>query len=430
MLRPGASRAVLARGPFRAFGNPQFRLLWAGSLFSVASFFMVLIARGWLVLDLTDSPFLVTAVSAVPMLPMALLSPLGGVLADRVSRRFVLILGDSISLVVLVAMAVLILADVIQVWHIFLLSLVHGLTFSLAMPARMAAVADVVGERNLASGVALSTTIFSASQLAGPAPAGYLIDLVGAGWTFMVAALMMVPALGMFYLLRLPASEPWEDEYSPKSVFASIREGVAYVRGQPLIVGLLLLGVVFGVFGMPYQALLPVFARDILRSGATGLGLLGLAIGVGAISGSIAVASFSDPRQIRFLLIGGGTAFGLLIVLFALSSVFWLSFGLTLVLGFTMQVSLTSNMALVQLAVPSYIRGRVLSLRMAAMGIGPVGMLLLGVGAEQFGAPSALAVMGAISSVLAVVVVLAFPALRHAQVRPERERTILKPADG
>ena len=391
---------------------------------------MVLIARGWLVLDLTDSPFMVTAVSAVPMLPMALLSPLGGVLADRISRRFVLILGDSVSLVLLVVMAVLVLADAIQVWHIFLLSLVHGLTFSLAMPARMAAVADVVGERNLASGVALSTTIFSTSQLAGPAPAGYLIDLIGMGWTFMVAALMMVPALGMFSLLRLPASEPWEDEYSPKSVFASIREGVAYVRGQPLIVGLLLLGVVFGVFGMPYQALLPVFARDILHSGATGLGLLGLAVGVGAISGSIAVASFSDPRQVRFLLIGGGTAFGLLIVLFALSSVFWLSFGLTLVLGFTMQVSLTSNMTLVQLAVPSYIRGRVLSLRMAAMGIGPVGMLLLGVGAEQFGAPSALAVMGAISSVLAVVVVLAFPALRHAQIRPERERAFLKPADG
>ena len=93
VLRPGASRAVLARGPFRAFGNPQFRLLWAGSLFSVASFFMVLIARGWLVLDLTDSPFMVTAVNAVPMLPMALLSPLGGVLADRIRAG-----GSSLSL--------------------------------------------------------------------------------------------------------------------------------------------------------------------------------------------------------------------------------------------------------------------------------------------------------------------------------------------
>ena len=182
---------------------------------------------------------------------------------------------------------------------------------------------------------------------------------------------------------------------------------------------------------MPYQALLPVFARDILHSGATGLGLLGLAVGVGAISGSIAVASFSDPRQVRFLLIGGGTAFGLLIVLFALSSVFWLSFGLTLVLGFTMQVSLTSNMTLVQLAVPSYIRGRVLSLRMAAMGIGPVGMLLLGVGggavrrafspgghgSDQLG-PRRSGGPGLP------------PRCATFRIRPERERAFLKPADG
>ena len=417
----GVIQAMIFRGPLRAFAYPQFRLLWGASLLSIVSFFMLLIARGWLVLNMTDSPFLVTAVNAVPMIPLALVAPFGGVVADRVNRRLILIVGESANLLIVAALALLVITDLVEVWHVFLLSFFHGALFALVMPARMAVVPDLMSPRDLASGVALFTTIFSTAQLAGPAPAGYLINAFGMGAAFLVAALMLLPAIGVLLLLRIPGHAAEGAGAMQESVMASVLGGLAYVRRQPFIFGLILLGVVFAVFGMPYQAILPVFARDVLDSGADGLGLLGLAVGVGALSGSITVASFSSVRQIRFLMIGGGLGFGVLIVFFALSNLFWLSFGLTVVLGFMMQVSLTSNFTLVQLASPGYVRGRVLSIRMLAVGVGPVGMFLLGIGAEQIGPPTALALMGAMSVLLTALVVLAIPAVRKAEIEVESQ---------
>lgn len=407
------------RGPLLAFRNTQYRLLWSASLFSILSFFMVIVARGWLVLELTDSPFMVTAINAVPMVPMLVLSPVGGVLADRFSRRLILMVGDSLSGVVLLTLALLILSGNVQLWHVFALSFLHGVVFSTTMPARMAAVPDVVETRHMASGIAMFTTIFSLGQLAGPAPAGFLIEAYGMGPTFLIASTLLIPALTLLLFLDIPRRGLPDDQPPRGSFFANIGEALVYIRGRSLIYSLLLMGVVFSIFSMPYQAMLPVFARDVLHIGADGLGVLAASVGIGALAGSVAVASAGSDQRLRFLLVWGGVSFGILILLFAGSAMASLSFGLAILLGFAMQTSLTSNMTVMQLELPAYIRGRVISLRMVAVGLAPVGMLALGAGAEAVGPRVALATMGAISTVLVIFLIWAFPVLRRAEPRHE-----------
>jgi MFS family permease len=407
-----ASHGLLGGG-LRAFSYSQFRVLWGASLLSIMSFFMLIIARGWLILDMTDSPFMVTAVQAVSMAPMMVLPPFGGVIADRMDRRVVLIVSDAANLAILLALAILLLLEMAQVWHVFVLAVLNGVSFSLTMPARAAAVPELVAPEDIANGTSIYSTIFSTSQLIGPAFAGYLmkIDPEQFGWAFLAASLMLVPAMGLLTRLRLPRSAGGGRE----SVLGSIAEGVSYIRMRSLLVGLLLLGMVFSIFGMPYQALLPVFARDVLGAGPDGLGLLGAFGGAGAIVGSLVVAYMSDPRQLKTLMIWGGIGFGGLVVVFGLSSVFALSLILSLGLGFLMQVFITANFALLQVTSPAHVRGRVLGIRFLVMGLGPVGIFVLGYVAEAFSPQTALASMGVLGVVLTAGVVLSFPALRRAE---------------
>ena len=374
-----------------------------------------MIARGWLVLDMTDSAFLVTAINAVGMLPMLMFSLYGGVIADRMNRRLVLIVSDGFSLIIVMALAVLVITDVIQVWQIFALTILHGTVFALAMPARAATVSNLVSRGDIASAVALYTTIFSSGQLVGPALAGFLINAYGMGVPFVVACVILVPGMALLLNLKMPPTEPRTQATPQVSILESIKEGLGYVRRHSILIGLMLMGLASTVFAMPYQTLLPVFARDVLDVGPSGLGWLGAAAGAGAIAGSITVASFSDPRQMRMLMITGGIGLGVFIVLFAISTSYLLSLALLLCVGFLFQIFMTSNFTLVQVISPDHIRGRVLSIRMIALGLGPVGMVLLGTGAEAFGPAQATAVMAAIAVVLVIIILIAIPSLRREE---------------
>ncbi|MBF8267465.1 MAG: family permease [Dehalococcoidia bacterium] len=400
----------------RAFAYPQFRIFWGASLASIIAFFMTNIARGWLILDMTNSAFMVTAVNAAGVLPMLVLSLFGGVLADRMNRRLVMIASDGFNLLVILILALLVITDVVQVWQVFALAALNGVGFALGMPSRSATVSNLVSHRDMASGVALSTTIFSSAQLVGPAMAGYLISAFGNGVPFVAACLLLVTALALLLTLRIPAARPGIEAAFQQSIFSGIAQGLGYVRQHTMVAGLILLGLATTIFAMPYQTLLPVFARDILHVGANGLGWLGAMGGVGAIAGSFTVASFSNPRQMRLLMIAGGISLGVFIVLFAVSTVYLLSLALILVLGFLFQIFMTSNFTLVQIIAPDYIRGRVLSIRMVAMGLSPVGMLLLGSGAQAFGAAKATAIMGAVALALVVIILIVIPSLRKGDV--------------
>ena len=402
-------------GPLRAFSYPQYRMFWAASLVTITSFFMTNIARGWLIHDLTGSAFMVTTVNAMGMIPVLGFSIFGGVIADRMNRRLVLIASDSFNFLVLLSLATLILAGVIQVWHVFALSLLHGIGFSLGMPARTATVSNLLREDDVASGVALFSTIFSAGQLIGPALAGYLINTYGMGIAFVAACSTILPALVLLSILRVRMTESPTGAAAQTSVFTSIGQGFRYVRRSSILIGLMSMGVAVTVFAMPYQAILPVFAGDVLDVGAGGLGWLGAMGGVGAIAGSITVASFSAPRRMKVLMISCGIGLGVSIALFAVSTVYLLSLVFVLVAGYLFQIFITSNYTLIQIIPPDYIRGRVLSIRMIVVGLGPAGMVMLGAGAEEWGPAAATATMGLVSMALLLVILWRIPAVRRAE---------------
>jgi len=392
---------------------------------SIISFFMTNIARGWLILDMTDSPFMVTAINGVGMLPMLVFSAFGGVIADRMSRKVILISSDVFSIVVVLVLAALVASDVVQVWQVFFLTVLHGTGFALGMPSRAASVGSILSRQDLPSGVALFTTIFSSAQLLGPALAGYLINAFDMGVPFVVAFMLLIPAIALVSTLKI--SDPSGDHGagSSVSVMESIGQGIAYVRHSPVLTGLLVLGLSATVFALPYQVMLPVFARDVLQVGAGGLGVMGGVTGAGAIAGSLTVAVFSSLSQLRRLMLIGGIGLGPTIVIFAFSTIYPLSLLLLFSTGFLFQIFMTSNFTLVQVIAPDYIRGRVLSLRMIALGLGPIGMFSLGAAAEVFGAPRATAVMGAIALVLALAILMAVPSLRR--VEAQEEETIAEP---
>jgi len=400
-------------GPLRAFSSVSFRLFWLASLASVVSFFMSTIARGWLVLDMTDSAFQVTAINATGMVPTLVFSIFGGVMADRMNRRTLMICSDIMSLFIVIVFFVSIFLEVVELWQIFSLTLIHGIAFALGMPARAAIISSLVDKKDIASAVALFTIVFSSGQMVGPAMAGYLINSYGMASPFMLAVIILAIALFFLFRLKIPVAMMDSQPEAQVSVWESLRQGFSYVVHTRIIVGLILMGVITTVFAMPYQTLLPVFARDVLDVGASGLGWLGGLGGAGSIVGSITVASFSRARPMKFLMLIGSIGLGAFIILFSLSTIYLLSLVIVFCVGFFFQIFMASNFTFVQLIAPDHIRGRVLSIRMIAFGLSPIGMMLLGTSAEMFGPPTATAGAGAISVLLIVVLLVAIPILKR-----------------
>ena len=400
-------------GPLRAFGYGQFRIFWIASFLSQVSFAMMLITRGWLVLEMTDSPFLVTAVNAVAMLPAMLLAPFTGVMADRLNRRTILIMGEVATFVILLALSLLVLKELVQVWHVFALSALSGIAFAFIMPTRPAMVPNLVASGDLVNGMALYTMLISASLFAGPAMAGYIIDTRSIGAAFLIASLLLIPAVGLLLLLRLPQPMERSEQAPSGSVLADLSEGVVYVLQRPTLIGFLLLALVIAAFGSSYMTLLPVVARDILDVGPNGLGLLGAWSGIGALVGAFTVAFFSSSRHIKLLLFAGGLGICPLLILFALSSIFAVSLAMVVVVGAVLQIAMTSKITLVQMVAPDYIRGRVMGIRYIILGTGTLGILLLGVGAEVLGPAVALVLMGLFALVLVMLILAAIPELRQ-----------------
>lgn len=416
--QPGKQFHRLRTGPFRAFSYQRFGIFWFLSLLSIVSFFMNLIVRGWLILELTDSSFMVTAVNAAQLLPMLFLPLLGGALADRGGRKMLLIVTDIFNLVSLLAMALLLFAGWEAVWQVFALALANGVAFSFAMPARTSIVPDMVGTDDIPSAVALFSTIFSLGQIAGPAPAGFIINAWGMGTAFLVASFLLIPSISGLILFQIPkhAGNFRPDANKPRdSMVHGIVEGLQYMRSQQLLVGLLLLGLVVTMFIMPFQAIMPVIVRDILNRGPEDLGILMTASGLGALFGSIIVALANSIRQLNILMLVAGIGVGIALSLFAISSVFVLSLLLAFILGLFVQMFMTSNFTVVQIATPDAVRARIISMRFIAVGLGPIGMISLGIAAEMFGPQLSLVVMAVINIVVVTLIFASMPALRQAE---------------
>ncbi len=405
--------SAFARGPFRAFKSPDFSLYWIASVLAILSHFMLFIVRGWLALDLTDSPFAVAAVAASGEVPSLVFSIPGGVLADRVSRKAVLIGGELVNAVTLLVIAVLVLIGEINIWNLTALSVVAGSAFAVSIPARQAIVPNIVERDYIANGVALSSTMFSGGAVLGPAIAGWALWASGMSGAFFFAAFISAISVVIFLPVRTYQTSLSGSPQSVAAVWNDLVEGARYIRGNSTIFGLLVLMLVVVIFGSPYEAVIAVFARDILDAGVQGLSLVGTTGGVGAIAASLLVAAFNGPRAMRDYVIFGAIGLGVFVTAFALSEVLAVSLVFALAAGFTFQLVLTANSALIQMVVDEEVRGRVTAVRSMLWGTAPIGIFLLGVMAESFGTAYATAVTGIATVVLSIVAIAVSPSLKR-----------------
>ena len=400
-----------------------------GSLLTVTSFFMMMIVRGQLMLELTNSPFMVSAIQGVSSLPILFLALVGGALADRVSRKGILVFTESFNFVFILILALLTLMDQVKVWQVFVLTLLNGITFALSMPSRNAIVANLVTRReDMPSGFALVTAVFSGAQLVGPALAGFLMAAFGIGEAFLIPALLVFLATLLFITIR-PQQSSGGPARTP--MLQSIIEGFTWIRSRQVMMGLLMMGLAVSIFAMPWQTLLPVFADKLLSEpGATGflglpadahetltprfgLGLIAAGAGLGSIGASIVVAALGGSSYRGLLLAGGGVFLGVFIALFAFSPVFLLSLGLTFFLGFCLQLFMSTNITLMQVLAPDHIRGRVSSIRFVIMGLMPIGIFGMGAAAETLGPTPTVAAMGVLGTLSMLVILAAIPGLRR-----------------
>ncbi len=394
---------------------PAFRTLFGSTLATNSGFWMWIIASGWLALVLTDSAFFVGLVGFVGGIPTLLFGVFVGALIDRYSRRNVLLIAQTVVSIIAVALALLLFLDLLQPWHLLVGAFINGTSMSVVFPTRNAMVANLVPAHHLANAVALNAAGQNATRVVGPALAGPLIALLGIDGTFAVCAALQV---GAFVVTgRLPAQVA-ADGASGSSILQSVGVGLKTVWRDEYLLGMIILAGVPTMFLMPYINLMPVFARDVLGLGSTGLGILMAANGFGAVIGSLYVAGSRRLTQNPNVLIGTGIGFALVLIAFALMPVTIIGAILILAAGGISAVFLAVNNTLIQLHVDDAIRGRVLGIYVLTWGLLPVGTLPAGAIADAVGAPIALVVMCLAALIMIVFVAVRFPAVRRAAPEP------------
>ena len=376
------------------------------------------VAQSWLVYRLTGSAVLLGTVGFASQIPVFLLSPLGGVVADRRERRRILLATQTASMLLAFALAFLTLTERIEVWHVLALAALLGVANGFDIPTRQAFVVELVGRQDLVNAIALNSSMFNGARIVGPAVAGVVVAAVGEGWCFFGNAVSYVAVLASLLAIRVTPREAVVGRASP---VAQILEGWRFVvRTRPIRALLLLLGLV-SLTGMPYATLMPVMAEDVLHAGASGLGLLMGASGTGALIGALVLARRTSLRGLGAWVAWAALAFGVALITFSLSRHFWLSVALLIPVGFAFLLQMSSSNTLIQSMVPDELRGRVMSAySMMFMGMAPLGALLAGTLAESFGAPATIAIGGGVC-ILGSLVFLS----RLSGIRGEARRLIL-----
>jgi MFS family permease len=368
------------------------------------------VAQSWLVYRLTDSAVLLGLVGFAGQIPVFLLAPVGGTVADRYDRRRILVATQTAAMILAFVLAALTLSGRVHEWHIFGLAMALGVVNAVDMPTRQAFVADMVDRENLGNAIALNSAMVNGARIIGPAVAGLLVAAVGEGWCFLINGVSYIAVIIGLGLIRIDIAERVA---SAGSALSRVVEGFRYVaRTGPIRALLLLIGLI-SLTGMPYAVLMPIFADRILHGGARGLGLLMGAAGVGAFFGALRLAVKRELRGLGRWVVMAGVGFGASLILFSVSRLLWLSTALLVPVGFSMMVGLASSNTLIQSMVPDELRGRVMAVyAMMFMGMAPFGSLFAGAIAHRVGAPLTVAIGGAACVAGAVVFGAKWPALR------------------
>ena len=366
-------------------------MYWLAGFLAFTAYSMQMLTRGWLMEQLTGSPFLVALVPAGMMLPMLFLSLFGGVLADRLDIRKVVVASDISTFAGYVVVTLLAVFEVLAPWQLIAISIWNGVGLALAMPSRQVLINGLVRRDQLRTAVGLSITTYSAAQIVGAPLAGVLIAGTGPEWALGASALMMLLAILLYSGIRRPRREPVADRRL--SLTTTLKIGLTFTFASPAL-RTMMIGALIVTFAMgPFEALMPIFAADVLNVGPAALGNLVLAAGVGSLAGSLGVVTFGPGFDQRKIAIASGLITALTVTGFAASSWFPVSIVLAALAAMAMTAFMVNNLTGIHVEAPDAVRGRVLSVRFLVVGSQPVGGLLVGGLAEIYGAQIAVAAL-------------------------------------
>ena len=400
----------------RAFRHRNYRLFFGGQGISLVGTWMQSVAQAWLVLQLSNDPFLLGVVAAVQFLPVLILGLFGGLIADALPKRRTLIATQVIQMLLAFMLFGLAASGLVEIWHIIVLAALLGITNAVDMPTRQAFAVEMVGREDIANAIAMNSATFNLARIVGPAIAGVTIGIFGISLAFLINGLSFLAVIVAYAVMReedLHSPPRMMRPHSVAEVRTTLAEGLRYVRGTEVV---LLATIVVGVastFAMNFNVIIPALAQDVLHTDATGFGFLMAASGLGSLVAALGIAFSSRSRT--GIIAGGAVVMGVAEVAAAAVHVFPLAMIAMLFVGFgAISMAATANTA-IQLAVPDGLRGRVLSVYTTVfVGSTPFGGLMIGWVASRFGVDVALAFGGAAS---AVVGVLAFVWLRRIRAR-------------
>lgn len=393
-----------------AFRHRNYRLYWLGMLGAVSGWQVVLFANLWLVYHLTGSPLqlgLVGGASAVGNLAFTLY---GGVIADRVDRRRVVMATQFGNLLLNLVLGTLTLTGRVEVWHVQAAALAAGALSAFDVPARQALIPHLLGDRkDLTSAIAGTSIIWQSTRILGPVFAAFLINFKGP----VLCYYFNVVAYGGMVLAVHYISVLHEAGRSPASVWESIRQGLSYIFSSGVFTTMIGTTLLNSVFGMAYIYLLPAFAEDILKVGTEGYGFIMSASGVGAMVGALSAASLGKFKHKGWLFLAASFLFGVFLILFAWSRIYALTLALAVLAATFNYLYMVTVQTMLQAAISDEVRGRVMGIYALAWSMQPLGSLLAGTVAEFYGVPVAVALGGAVVSGFSLFILLFAPTVRR-----------------
>jgi MFS family permease len=397
---------------FRALKHRNFQLFIAGQLVSLIGTWMQTTAQLWLVYRLTGSAALLGVFGFANQIPMLVLASVGGYVGDRYSRHRGVIATQTISMLLAFLLAGLTLTNVVHVWHLIAITLLVGIVNAFDVPIRQAFFVQMVGKEDLPNAIALNSSIFNGARVVGPAIAGFAIAWVGEGWCFFLNGLSF---LAVIFALMAMKIEQQERKDSGESPLQSLLQGFRFAMKDRPIRSTLLLMSMLSVFGLQYSVFMPIFAEDVLHSGARGLGFLMSAAGVGAVLGALQFAARTAYRGLAKWIAAMSVICSVCLLIFSQSKIFWLSIVVLFIVGFAATSQMAATNTTVQNRSPDALRGRLMAVYATMfMGVQPLGALLAGGIAKRLGAPATLAIFGTICLVGSLV----FAAWVLLRVRP------------
>ncbi|WP_028992226.1 MFS transporter [Thermoanaerobacter thermocopriae] len=382
---------------FPSLKHKNFRLFWFGQMISLIGTWMQNIGQGWLVLELTNSSFLLGLVSAVQFLPVMLFSLFAGVVIDRFPKRKLILFTQTSFAISAFILATLTALKIINYWEILALALFNGFLSTIDMPARQSFIIDLVEKKDLMNAIALNSAVFNAARIIGPGIAGILIGKLGYAVCFYLNSASFIAVIIGLILITVEGITPKANDGKAK-IFDDLRDGLKYIKNTPVILTTILMIAILSIFSLNFNVLVPVFTKDVLHRKATDYGLLMSAMGTGALIGALTLASVSGRGVKPVYLFGGSIGLSIFQILIGIQSSYLLTALLLALSGWFMITFNSSANTTIQINTADEFRGRVMSVYSLVFGgVTPIGSLYAGTLSQKFGSHITFIVSGIIT---------------------------------